>query len=515
VRVGIFDRRVAVLAAALVATAVACTHGVTADLSNAGEVDGVTRAVTVTSTPPSTTVAASSTLPAAASVLPSSRPHAITATTTTAPPAFAHEFASAIAQIEVQLLRVPVSISTRDSVARLWLLVGRPPTAAELRTAVTAVVRDGVPLDAIATLLLDSSDGAVAQTAAPPEQFVADLYQGVVARRGTPREVAAWVRGLRDGMSAGDVAVALAESPEAVKRSGTVAHESLAAVAVPDVPRPVSDSVLRLYLGLLVRLPTADELDRSVDRYTAGELLSTIADDILQSAEYLTRRPAGDPASVLAGLFEDVLDTRPTHTVVAGWAHELGRSASAADVAVAFTESAAAVARTTTAPPVAPNVTPSLPSTVAITPGHDILAVGDSVMLGAASALTRQFPGITIDAAVGRQFLEGVAITKARAARGAIPATVIVHLGTNGAVGQRSCDELMDVLAGKRVVLVNVHVPRPWEAPTNEVLAACAARHGATVVDWHTDAVGLAPDGYHLGARGPDAFAALIAAQLA
>ena len=33
----------------------------------------------------------------------------------------------------------------------------------------------------------------------------------------------------------------------------------------------------------------------------------------------------------------------------------------------------------------------------------------------------------------------------------------------------------MDLLAGKRVVIVNVHVPRPWEAPNNDVLAACAA----------------------------------------
>ena len=68
---------------------------------------------------------------------------------------------------------------------------------------------------------------------------------------------------------------------------------------------------------------------------------------------------------------------------------------------------------------------------------------------------------------------------------------------------RQRCDELMDLLAGKRVVLVNVHVPRPWEAPNNDVLAACAARHGAVIVDWHTNATGLAPDGYHLSAVRP------------
>ena len=46
-----------------------------------------------------------------------------------------------------------------------------------------------------------------------------------------------------------------AESPEAVRRTGTVADEPLPVLTVPGVSRSVSDSVLRLYLGLLVRLP--------------------------------------------------------------------------------------------------------------------------------------------------------------------------------------------------------------------------------------------------------------------
>jgi hypothetical protein len=62
--------------------------------------------------------------------------------------------------------------------------------------------------------------------------------------------------------------------------------------------------------------------------------------------------------------------------------------------------------------------------------------------------------------------------------------------------------------------MVNLHVPRPWEGPNNEVLEACAARHGAKVVDWHTGAVGLAHDGYHLGGPGPAAYATLIATAL-
>jgi hypothetical protein len=503
---------VATAVAALIAAATtACTQGVAADIPDGGPSPEVTTAHVTPSVAP-TSVAQTTAPPVPAPPVATTTPPTSAVSVVAAPPTIAQEFASALAPVAVSVLGARVSVPARDSVARLWLLVGRPPTADELRTAVTAAVRDGVPLDAIATLLLHTSDGAVAPPDASPDEFVADLYEGVLARHGKPDEIAAWVRGLRDGMSAGDVAVEFAESPEAARRTGTVGHGSLDAITVEDVPRAVSDSVLRLYLGLLVRLPSADELDRDVDRYTRGETLAAVADDLLESTQYRDRRPNSDSASVLAGLFEDILGSHPSQAVVTGWASQLADGLTPGTVAAAFTESAAVVARTGTTPPVAPSVTPLLPSPVAIMPGTDILAVGDSIMLGASDALTRQFPGIAIDAKVGRQFSEGLEIVKALAARGTIPDTVVVHLGTNGTVSPARCDELMNLLAGKRVVLVNVHVSRPWEAQNNDVLAACAARHGAQIVDWHTNAVGLAPDGYHLGGPGTAAYATLIAA---
>jgi hypothetical protein len=512
---------VVALVAALIVSAAACTQGVATEVRDAGAIAEVTTAPAVDATSPPISlvhtmppapVAVASTRPPVTTIAPMTNTATMTtAATTTARPTIADEFASALAPVDVDVLGTQVSVPARDSVARLWLLVGRPPTADELRTAVPAVVRDGVPLDALATLLLHSPDGAVAAPDAPADEFVSALFEGVLGREGSPGEVAVWVRGLGRGMSPGHVAVVLAESPEAARRTGTLAHEPLPAVAVDGVPRAVSDSVLRLYLGLLVRLPNVVELERDVDRYAAGEPLAAIADDLLRSREYRTRRPNGDPASVLAGLFEDVLGSHPSPAVIAGWAGQLVETASSGSVAVAFTESAIAVMRTGTTAPVAPDVGVDLPARVAIMPGTDVLAVGDSIMLGAAPALDRYFPGIAIDAEVGRQFSEGVSIVRALAERDAIPGTVIVHLGTNGSVTAGACDDLLNLLAGRRVVLVNLHVPRPWEAPNNEVLAACAARHAATIVDWHTEAVGLAPDGYHLGGSGTEAFAALVA----
>lgn len=501
---------------ALAASSMACTQGVAPDVPNDTADDEITiTPVSATSTAPPA-AAEPNTLPPAETPISSTRVRvAPSVSATTSPPTFSEAFASAVAPIAITVFGTSVSVSARDSVARLWLLVGRPPTDAELRTAVTAIVRDGVPLDALATLLVHSGDDAVGSGDVPPDQFVAQLYERMLARPGKPDEVAAWVEGLAHGMSSGEVAVRFAESPEAVRRTGTVADEPLPVLTVPGVARSVSDSVLRLYLGLLVRLPTADELDSDVARYVSGVRLGVIASDLLHSDEYRARRPHIDPRSVLSGLFEDVLGSPPTQAAVARWSSQLENDASAGEIAAAFTESAAVVNRTATTLPVPPAVPASLPPPVAITAGIDILAVGDSVMLGASNALTRQFPGVAIDAKVGRQFSEGLQILRTLATLGTVPGTVIVHLGTNGAVSAERCDKLMDLIAGKRVVLVNVHVPRPWESPNNDVLAACAARHGATIVDWHTNAVGLAPDGYHLGRSGPDAYATLIAAALA
>ena len=64
---------------------------------------------------------------------------------------------------------------------------------------------------------------------------------------------------------------------------------------------------------------------------------------------------------------------------------------------------------------------------------------------------------------------------------------------------------LMDVLAGRRVVLVTLHVPRSWEAGNNAMLRDCALRHDAGIADWGSvaDRPGqLAGDGYHLTAQG-------------
>jgi lysophospholipase L1-like esterase len=80
---------------------------------------------------------------------------------------------------------------------------------------------------------------------------------------------------------------------------------------------------------------------------------------------------------------------------------------------------------------------------------------------------------------------------------------------------------MMQALAGvRRVLFVNVKVPRPWEQPNNDVLADGVRRYpkNTVLVDWHAASAGrpelFVEDGYHLQPEGQQVYADLIAAHL-
>jgi hypothetical protein len=290
-------------------------------------------------------------------------------------------------------------------------------------------------------------------------------------------------------------------------------------LVVPGVARGVTDSVVRLHLGLLRRPPTRAELRAGVERYRETGSFEGLTAAVLASDEYLARRRASAPDHVFVrSLYADVLDRRPDPPGAESWQHNLSGGMSRPAVAAAFLQSAEAVLHSGTAAPTAPPPPRGgsrRPGTVA--PSAGVLAVGDSVMLGADGALGAAVGGIEVDAAVSRQFATAIEILRSRSDSGRLPGTVVVHLGTNGTAAAESCDALMDVVADRRVVLVTLHVPRSWEAGNNAMLRDCALRHDAGIADWASiaDRPGqLAGDGYHLTATGADAYARLISSLL-
>lgn len=158
--------------------------------------------------------------------------------------------------------------------------------------------------------------------------------------------------------------------------------------------------------------------------------------------------------------------------------------------------------------------TVTAPGTTTVKPG--ILAIGESVMLGAQGGLKDTFKKVSIDAAVGRQAADIEARAAELAAAGALRETVILHTGSNGYIERSQLKQTLQALApAQRIVVVNVDVPREWQDPNNELIAELVAQTpNAVLADWHARAQlegdVHVKDGIHLTEAGVAAYSDTI-----
>lgn len=113
-----------------------------------------------------------------------------------------------------------------------------------------------------------------------------------------------------------------------------------------------------------------------------------------------------------------------------------------------------------------------------------VIALGDSVMLGAAEELRAR--GVVVDAVKSRQFssfLPELEIIRQNQLLGSV---VVVHLGTNGPFPQTSLDRMMELLWDvPAVVFITSKADRDWVAGNNEKIRAMPANWAnVSVVDW-------------------------------
>ncbi len=166
----------------------------------------------------------------------------------------------------------------------------------------------------------------------------------------------------------------------------------------------------------------------------------------------------------------------------------------------------------------APLVLPVL--SVVRTSASRVTAVGDSVMLAAAKDLDKSIGDIDIDAVVGRQVSPVIEILRSRRNAGQLGNIVVVHAGNNGTFTSGQFDEIMQIAEGaRRIVFVNVRVPRQWEAPNNKVIADGVKRYSKTfLVDWYAESTNrpglLWDDGVHLRPEGVKAYVDLVSATI-
>jgi peptidoglycan/LPS O-acetylase OafA/YrhL len=160
-------------------------------------------------------------------------------------------------------------------------------------------------------------------------------------------------------------------------------------------------------------------------------------------------------------------------------------------------------------------------TTAAPPPGQGVTAIGDSVLVDAATDLQHLLPGIVIDAKVGQQLYQVQNTVTSLKANGDIGTRVVIELGTNGPYSADQLTGLLNALGPQReVVLINTRVPRPWQTQVNDTIASVAQSYPhATLLNWFA-ASGANPtvfytDGIHLNPGGAQYFASLVASTLA
>ena len=180
--------------------------------------------------------------------------------------------------------------------------------------------------------------------------------------------------------------------------------------------------------------------------------------------------------------------------------------------------------RTETTTEATPPPEKTTPATVS--PAGQVTAIGDSVMKGAVGTLQQEIPNLgIIDVQGSLQAPAAIGILRQRRAAGQLGDVVVVHIGNNGPFSAEKFDEMMQVLAGvRKVLVVNMMVPygvnNPIAVPNNARLAEGVRRYPNTVlVDWHAASAGhpevVERDGIHLTLQGAQAYADLIATHLA
>jgi hypothetical protein len=188
------------------------------------------------------------------------------------------------------------------------------------------------------------------------------------------------------------------------------------------------------------------------------------------------------------------------------------------DITAGLDENEEAVTRITTTVPNSQSTIPGVTTTTTapVPKGKiDVLAVGDSVMLGAAKKLSSY--GLTVDAEKNRQVLYAKQIFRYYSSTDELGDNVVIHLGTNGTTKASTFDSILGPLKDvKRVLVLNIHVPsREYQKINNKIINALPERwSNVTVLDWYGHSnphpEWFAKDKVHLNAVGQDNYVAFI-----
>lgn len=115
-----------------------------------------------------------------------------------------------------------------------------------------------------------------------------------------------------------------------------------------------------------------------------------------------------------------------------------------------------------------------------------ILFIGDSVLELVRVNLEKKYPDAVIDTQIGRQFRELPGILEKYIEERRVGETVVIALGTNGAISGKDMEKTLQLLKGRQIYTVNVVVPHSWEKSVNRELEKVSRENGnVRLVDWY------------------------------
>jgi peptidoglycan/LPS O-acetylase OafA/YrhL len=209
--------------------------------------------------------------------------------------------------------------------------------------------------------------------------------------------------------------------------------------------------------------------------------------------------------------------------LVVGWSGivKAGNSASASSVAASTATAVHLPAKTKPTPKPDPKPHPERqPTHKALPPAKHwprIVMLGDSVMIGAEEKLaTRLGPGFSMDAKVGRQADEFLAIIRKIKREGHHPAAMVIQWGNNGPLYGEDMEALRVATTNVgQLFLISDHAPVSWQDESNEAIAEAASDwHHTTEIPWAQAAEdggeSLFWDGIHLTPKGAGVYARLV-----
>jgi len=205
--------------------------------------------------------------------------------------------------------------TTEATIQRLYEgLLGRGSDTGGL-SGFDAQLTSGISKATVASEILSSPEYMATHGTQSNDQFVENLYEIMLGRSADPGGAALWTGQLGGGASRGDVAVAIADSPEAKSRLGA----TTAQLYVPNAAGTLAHELYKTGLGREVELDSLANFKAAYATQTPAQFAAAIAG----SPEFINDHIGQNNAAYVSNLYQDGLGRAPDAGGSALWTGQL------------------------------------------------------------------------------------------------------------------------------------------------------------------------------------------------